>query len=400
MFVIVFYHSLQMNKLFRQSQLLRSMCRNVCSSNARPMSAQTSETSSSSSSSSSVPVSRDMFLAQFTQLSNDLSHDQDTPDLHPLLSAHLSDLLHYTVLGGKMNRGLSVPHTYSLLAPHSSQRELDLASLLGWTVELLQAFFLVADDIMDGSVTRRGQPCWYHRTGGVTAFNDSLILETCVYSIIRHHFRSEPCYLPLLENMLEVTKFTTYGQSLDTISANNFTQVRGQEGSLDAFTMDRYTAIVKYKTSFYSFYLPVVLAMNMAGFTDQKLYDNAREILLEIGHYFQVTDDYLDCYGDPAVIGKIGTDIQDGKCSWLIVKALESATDEDKKILAQYYGSHSEEHISIIKNIYNKLNIEKQFRDYEQRFHEDVIMKINNIDSGFPKEVFIEFLNKVYKRKV
>ena len=55
--------------------------------------------------------------------------------------------------------------------------------------------------------------------------------------------------------------------------------------------MDRYTAIVKYKTSFYSFYLPLVLALNMVGYTDQKLYDNAREILLEIGHYFLVTDD-------------------------------------------------------------------------------------------------------------
>ena len=65
--------------------------------------------------------------------------------------------------------------------------------------------------------------------------------------------------------------------------------------------MSRYTAIVKYKTSYYSFYLPVVLAMNMAGIKDPELFEGAKTILLEIGHYFTVTDDFLDCFGDPAV---------------------------------------------------------------------------------------------------
>ena len=71
----------------------------------------------------------------------------------------------------------------------------------------LQAFFLVADDIMDGSETRRGQPCWYKREDiGMAAFNDSILLETAVYSVLREHFGQQPGYLQLLELLLHSTK--------------------------------------------------------------------------------------------------------------------------------------------------------------------------------------------------
>lgn len=48
---------------------------------------------------------------------------------------------------------------------------------------------------------------------------------------------------------------------------------------------------------------------------------------------FYLQDDYLDSFGDPTVTGKIGTDIQDNKCSWMVVKALEVMTPEQKSVL-------------------------------------------------------------------
>ena len=43
----------------------------------------------------------------------------------------------------------------------------------------------------------------------------------------------------------------------------------------------------------------------MAGEATEENLNVARSILIPMGEYFQVQDDYLDCYGDPAVIGKV-----------------------------------------------------------------------------------------------
>lgn len=54
--------------------------------------------------------------------------------------------------------------------------------------------------MMDQSVTRRGQPCWY-RVEGVSyiAINDSFMLEGAIYYLLKKHFRSESYYVHLLE---------------------------------------------------------------------------------------------------------------------------------------------------------------------------------------------------------
>lgn len=64
----------------------------------------------------------------------------------------------------------------------------------------------------------------------------------------------------------------------------------------------------------------------------------AKDILLEMGHFFQVQDDYLDCFGDPSVTGKVGTDIEDNKCSWLVNQALLRGSDKQKTLLETNYA--------------------------------------------------------------
>lgn len=63
----------------------------------------------------------------------------------------------------------------------------------------------------------------------------------------------------------------------------------------------------------------------------------------------QIQDDYLDCYGKPEVIGKIGTDIEDSKCSWLVCTALQVVNDSQKQIITEYYGKPDEASVAKIK---------------------------------------------------
>lgn len=78
--------------------------------------------------------------------------------------------------------------------------------------------------------------------------------------------------------------------------------------------------------------------MQMSGVTNEASYKKALDILLPLGEYFQVQDDYLDCYGKPEQIGKIGTDILDNKCGWLINTAIGIATPEQRKVLDVSFG--------------------------------------------------------------
>ncbi|KAL1990010.1 hypothetical protein VTN49DRAFT_7207 [Thermomyces lanuginosus] len=304
--------------------------------------------------------------------------------------------LNANLVGGKMNRGMSVPDSaIALLGRPLTKEELFHTTLLGWLTEVLQAFFLVSDDIMDGSITRRGQPCWYRREGvGMIAINDAFMLESSIYVILKKVFRDHPAYVDFLELFHEVTFQTELGQLCDLITAPE------DKVDLGNFSMDKYTFIVKYKTAYYSFYLPVALALHYLQLATPKNLKQAEDILIPLGEYFQIQDDYLDAFGAPEVIGKIGTDIQDNKCSWLINQALEIVTPEQRKLLDEAYGRKDSALEAKVKALYNELKLDQRYLEFEEKRVAELRQQIAAVDEseGLKKEVFETYLAKIYKR--
>mmetsp|Transcript_144673 Transcript_144673/g.463554 ORF Transcript_144673/g.463554 Transcript_144673/m.463554 type:complete len:493 (-) Transcript_144673:93-1571(-) len=307
--------------------------------------------------------------------------------------------LEYNTLGGKMNRGLIVVETgvELLKSQGKTPTSTDLCrfAILGWCVELLQACMLMADDMMDGSLTRRGAPCWYRLENvGLLATNDFLMVEMFVYKALKRHFGQEPYFVWLVDLFLETTFQTECGQLLDSICSNC---------ELEELTTERWTLLVKYKTAFYSFYLPVALSMLVVGVRDRASYDTAREALMLMGVYFQAQDDFLDAFANPEELGKIGTDIQDKKCSWLFAHAFhEHGTPEAKEYLIKHYGkckvgSEEEQHI---KDLYKELGLQELFQKYEADTQTKLLEYREQIEAaGLPWSVFERFFAMIFKRR-
>ena len=214
-----------------------------------------------------------------------------------------------------------------------------------------------------------------------------------MFGLIRKRFRGRPSYVSLLELFHEVTLQTEIGQLLDLTSQ----PIDGTQ-DLQRFTPSRHAMIVKYKTAFYSFYLPVACGMILSGIDSPEAFRKAKEICCIMGEYFQVQDDYLDCYGDPKTIGKIGTDIQDNKCSWLVVQALRKSSKTQKDILIESYGKDDEDAVRRVKKLYKELKLEELYLDYEQKSYDRINALIEHADALIPPAVFRDFLSKIYKR--
>lgn len=334
-----------------------------------------------------------LFDSTFTDLVNFLTAGLEcdkTLGRHGI-SERLRKALYYNIPKGKKKRGLTVLVNYKMLEKPDllTKENIYKACVLGWTVELLQGYLLIIDDIMDKSETRRGQICWHRLENvGMRAINDALFIEQSIYKILKKYFADHKCYMDMFHTIHDINLCTIYGQMVDTSNI-----------LIDNFSMERYNTIIKYKTSYYTFVLPFKLAMFLANETDETVHSKSMDILFKVGNFFQVQDDYLDCFGDPNKTGKIGTDIESNKCSWLINKALEVADPEQRKMLINNYGINDPKCVETVKKIYLDLNIPQHYVSFEENMYNMIMSDIKNSSHIIKEEIFKKITSVLFKRE-
>ena len=226
-------------------------------------------------------------------------------------------------------------------------------------LETFHNFTLIHDDIMDKAPMRRGMPTVYQKWNADIAIlsGDAMLAQAFQYAL-KPNKGAE-----LARQLGKVAIEICEGQQMDL----NFE-------TLGNVTIPEYLEMIRLKTA-----VLLATALQMGATVAeapsediQRLYDFG----INMGMSFQLQDDILDLYSDVAVFGKRhGGDIADNKKTYLYLKALELASETDRKRLEFLFtlriDHDEEEKIEEVQAIYDRLHVkeavEQVMLDYDRK---------------------------------
>lgn len=227
-------------------------------------------------------------------------------------------------LGGKRMRPV-----LTLMAADIFGADFKKALPAAMAVEVFHNFSLVHDDIMDDAPLRRGNETVHEKWN----INTGILSGDAMLILAYQYFEQyEPKIFRDLAKLFSKTALEV---------------CEGQQWDVDFetrndVTIPEYLKMIEYKTA-----VLVGAAMKMGAITAQTSEENANLIYdfgLNLGLAFQLQDDYLDAFGDPATFGKqVGGDIIENKKTYLYLKALELGTAHEAELLKELFNTLPED---------------------------------------------------------
>ena len=231
-------------------------------------------------------------------------------------------------------------------------------------IELFHNFSLIHDDIMDKAPLRRGLPTVHTKYGESTAL-----------------LAGDVMFVKAYENLNKVQPYNL--QKVLQLFNNTAAQVcEGQQLDMDfekrtTVSFDEYVNMITLKTSVLvaaSLQLGAILGGASEG-NQKHLYGFGKNL----GIAFQVQDDYLDAFGDPDKFGKqIGGDILANKKTFLLVRAMEVATDTDKAALLQLMNDNPADKIEKVLGIFKKYKADEWVKQLQQNYFKTALQHLED----------------------
>ena len=222
------------------------------------------------------------------------------------------------------------------------------------SIELFHNFTLIHDDIMDKAPLRRGKPTVHEKYGASTALLTGDVMMVIAYDYLSRiqaqHIR------PIMHIYNQTAREVCEGQQLDM----DFEKIERVE-------LPEYQRMIELKTSvLLAASLRIGAILGGAGLGNQQhLYEFGRNL----GLAFQVQDDYLDAYGDPAKFGKqVGGDIVAGKKTFLLIKTLEVATAAQQRRIREFETAEPAVKVPGMLGIFQECGVDSWARELKDQY--------------------------------
>ena len=257
-------------------------------------------------------------------------------------------------------------------------------------LETYHNYTLLHDDLMDNAEMRRGHQTVHLKWDANTAILSGDSMLVLAYQRIA---QCDPSKLKAVldiftETALEIGEGQQYDMDFETRTD---------------VTEEEYIEMIRLKTS-------VLLACALklgAVLADapEKDADALYKFGEQMGLAFQLQDDFLDVYGDPAVFGKaIGGDILCNKKTYMLINAFNRADESRRNELLKWVTAEHfdpKEKISAVTSIYNELGINRLAEEKIDYYFEQSRKHLAGVNiSDDRKRVLEAYTEAMMKRKV
>jgi len=259
-------------------------------------------------------------------------------------------------MGGKRIRPILMLLTYNLY-----KDDVDSIMSNALALETYHNFTLLHDDVMDNADLRRGNPTVHKKWNENTAILSGDAMLILSYRLMTEYRASDSESTSLGSSAMN----QNVARALKTFTEATLGVCEGQQYDMDFETRnnvkeEEYLEMIRLKTSLL-LASAAKIGAELAGASEEDA-QNLYEYGEKMGLAFQLQDDLLDVYGDPAVFGKkIGGDILCNKKTFMLIHAKSISNAEQESELNFWISEKDfvpEEKINAVRSIYDALDMQ------------------------------------------